>query len=82
MVRCRQVQAHLLLGDMDAAWNAFTPVIDTAPEHRVKPLVQIVGGIADMTAANKHHASPIAKDITAAAVDFRRNHARALLPPT
>ncbi|CAM4074160.1 helix-turn-helix transcriptional regulator [Kibdelosporangium persicum] len=81
MVRCRQVQAHLLLGDMDAAWGAFTPVVETAPEHRVQPLVQIVGSIADMTAASHHHAAPIAKDITAAAVDFRRNHAQALLPP-
>jgi transcriptional regulator with XRE-family HTH domain len=81
MVRCRQVQAHLLLGDIDAAWNAFAPVIETAPEHRVQPLVQIVGSIADMTATSQHRAAPISRDITVAAVEFRRNHAQALLPP-
>jgi transcriptional regulator with XRE-family HTH domain len=81
MVRCRQVQAHLLLGELDGAWQTFTPVIDTTPEHRVKPLVDIVDSIADMASRNAPRKAPVVVDIRAAAVDFRRNHAQTLLPP-
>jgi len=53
MVRCRQVKAHILLGDFDNAWESLVPVLGTAPEHRVRPLLQIVLSMADMTARPK-----------------------------
>jgi len=40
MVRLQQVRAHLALGQLDGAQEAITPVLNTAPEHRVRPLLQ------------------------------------------
>lgn len=52
MVRCQQVKAHLLAGELDGASEALMPVLDTTPEHRVRPLLQRVDEISLMTAGH------------------------------
>jgi hypothetical protein len=49
MVRCQQVKAHLLAGEFDGARETLIPVLDTTPEHRVRPLFQRVDEILRMT---------------------------------
>jgi hypothetical protein len=49
MVRCQQVKAHLLAGEFDGACESLMPVLDTMPEHRVRPLLQRVEEIFQMT---------------------------------
>jgi hypothetical protein len=73
MVRCRQVQAHLLLNELDGARETLLPVLATAPEHRVRPLVQMVDNIAQMTIGLKYRNSPIASDIRNVAVEFGKD---------
>src|SRR5262249_49856704 len=40
MARLQQVQARLVLGELEGATEALVPVLSTAPEHRVRPLLQ------------------------------------------
>ncbi len=46
MVRCQQVKAHLLAGEFDGASETLMPILDTTPEHRVRPLLQRVDEIS------------------------------------
>ncbi|MFD9734630.1 hypothetical protein [Umezawaea sp. NPDC059074] len=70
MTRLQQVKAHVVLGDLAAAEEALRPVLDTAPAHRVRPLVHRVveaGAMATTTA------DPAARRIRDAVADFRRD---------
>lgn len=51
MVRLQQVRAHLALGELDGAREALVPVLDTPPEHRVRPLAQRCAVIHTQTSA-------------------------------
>lgn len=53
------MKAHLLAEEFDGASVALMPVLDTAPEHRVRPLLQRVGEISRMT-ANFERRDPMA----------------------
>ncbi|GAA2843354.1 hypothetical protein [Crossiella cryophila] len=48
MVRLQQVKAHLVLGDLGSAENALAPVLETAPEHRIHPLLNRVREVDEM----------------------------------
>ena len=37
MVRCQQVKAHLMLGELDGAWESLSPILGTSSQHRVHP---------------------------------------------
>lgn len=50
MARCQQVKAQLMLGELDGAWEALMPILDTATEYRVKPLIQRVSEISTLAA--------------------------------
>jgi hypothetical protein len=43
MTRLLQVKAYLVLGDLTAAEGALAPVLATAPQHRVRPLLKRMG---------------------------------------
>ncbi|MFK4090336.1 hypothetical protein ACI2LF_39870 [Kribbella sp. NPDC020789] len=53
MVRLQQVTAHLTLGELDGAIAAIEPVLDTALEYRVRPLIHRMGEVAALTAPYK-----------------------------
>ncbi|MFD7161166.1 hypothetical protein ACFV9C_41735 [Kribbella sp. NPDC059898] len=50
MVRLRLAKAHLMLGEPDGAAEALQPVLETPPEHRVRPLLRRVGEVAALAA--------------------------------
>lgn len=51
MIRLQQVKARLALGELDGAADALAPVLDTAPQHRVRPLMVRLAEAADAAAA-------------------------------
>src|SRR5262249_724723 len=57
MVRCQQVKAYLLAREFDGASEALMPILDTMPEHRVRPLLQRVDEISRMIADHGEHNS-------------------------
>jgi hypothetical protein len=52
MVRCQQVKAHLIAGEIDGASAAIVPVLATSPEHRIRPLIHRVVEISRL--AQRH----------------------------
>ncbi|HEY0687611.1 MAG TPA: hypothetical protein VGD71_01115, partial [Kribbella sp.] len=50
MVRLQLAKAHLMLGAPDGAAEALQPVLQTPPEHRVRPLLRRVGEVAALAA--------------------------------
>ncbi|GAA0602682.1 hypothetical protein GCM10009534_41570 [Kribbella sandramycini] len=45
MIRLQQAKAHLLLGELDGAIDAMQPVLGTALEYRVRPLLHRLGEV-------------------------------------
>jgi transcriptional regulator with XRE-family HTH domain len=56
VVRLQKVRAHLALNQLDGAEDALAPVLDTAPEHRVRPLLMRMD---EVYAASRHPSDPI-----------------------
>lgn len=78
-VRMQQVRAHFTLGQLDGAELALTPVLETAPEHRVRPLLVRMNDV--YTAAAGKPNEPIAKRIRDEVQAFQRGAApQELLP--
>jgi hypothetical protein len=80
MVRCQQVKAHLILDELDGAWESLAPVLDTAPEHRVQPLAQRVREISDLVTSSRWRGAPIVGQIQQAISDFQENQPTRPLP--
>lgn len=80
MVRCQQVKAHLILDELDGAWESLAPVLDTAPEHRVQPLAQRVREISDLVSSSRWRGAPIVGQIQQAISDFQENQPTRPLP--
>lgn len=70
MVRLQQVRAHLALGELEGAQQAFTPVLDTPPEHRVRPLTKRFVEVQALTSAYADDA--IIREMQEAIIAFRR----------
>ncbi|MGH3781563.1 MAG: hypothetical protein ACRDRO_13300 [Pseudonocardiaceae bacterium] len=71
MVRCQQVKAHLLAGELDGASETLLPVLETAPEHRVRPLLQRVYEIFRMAADYREGTNMTAAKMQDAIDEFR-----------
>lgn len=50
MARCQVVKSYLTLGEIDGAEEALSPILETEPENRVRPLMKRASEIASMTA--------------------------------
>lgn len=73
MTRMIQVNAHLVLGELDGAVEALTPVLETPSEHRVRPLLQRRTAEAASFAVDGRDASdPVVRRIQGSLVDFHR----------
>jgi hypothetical protein len=73
MVRLLQVRGHLALGQLDGAEDALMPVLDTAPEHRMRPLLARMNDVYMAAAKPEHRHGPIAKRIRDAATAFQQD---------
>jgi hypothetical protein len=51
MVRLLVGRAHLMLDEPDGAADALAPVLQTAPEHRVRPLLRRISEVGELVAA-------------------------------
>lgn len=70
MVRCQQAKAHLMLGELDGAWESLVPILDTTPQYRVRPLVQRVGEISQMVTSSSRGRTPVLTQIQEATANF------------
>lgn len=73
MARIQQVRAHLALGQFDGAAETLTPVLVTAPEHRVRPLLQRLGEVHTQAAASAQRGEPTLCALRKAITDFQRH---------
>ncbi|GGS34914.1 hypothetical protein [Actinokineospora fastidiosa] len=71
MVRLQQVKARLALGELDGAADALAPVMATAPEHRVRPLLHRLAEVRAATAA--FPGEPIAERMREEITEFARH---------
>ncbi|WHT23397.1 hypothetical protein N8J89_20665 [Crossiella sp. CA-258035] len=69
MMRLQQVKAHLVLGDIGNAENSLAPVLETAPEHRIHPLLHRVREVDEMVTGMP---GAVAGRVRGSIVDFRR----------
>ncbi|HEX3779005.1 MAG TPA: hypothetical protein VHX38_05020 [Pseudonocardiaceae bacterium] len=69
MTRIQVAKAHLAGGDLDGAAEALSPVLATAPEHRVRPLLHRVGEVGALVAQSGHQA-PVADTMLAGIAEF------------
>lgn len=80
MIRCQQTKAHLVAGELDGAVETVEPVLNTSPEHRVRPLLQRISEISHIAATfNQRYPTKVA-ELRDAAAEFRVDRAIATLP--
>jgi transcriptional regulator with XRE-family HTH domain len=72
MARIQQVRAHLTLSQFDGAAEALTPVLDTAAEHRVRPLLQRLAEVRMQAMTYEKQDEPALRGLREAITDFRR----------
>jgi hypothetical protein len=72
MARIQQVRAHLSLDQFDGAVEALTPVLDTAAEHRVRPLLQRLAEVGTQAMTCEQPDEPALCALREAITDFRR----------
>jgi hypothetical protein len=72
MARLQQVRAHLALGQLDGAELALAPVLDTAPEPRVRPLLVRMSDVYTAAAATRHASDPIVTRIQSEVRTFQQ----------
>lgn len=71
MARVQQVRAHLALSQLDGAYEALAPVLDTSPEYRVRPLMQRLGEVHTQAATCKQRDEPTLCAVRDAITAFR-----------
>ncbi|MDQ3153272.1 MAG: helix-turn-helix domain-containing protein [Actinomycetota bacterium] len=72
MARVQQVRAHLALDEFDGAGEALAPVLETGPEHRVRPLLQRLAEVHTQSLTCEQPGEPILCTMREAITDFRR----------
>ena len=73
MARVQQVRAHLALGQFDGAAEALLPVLTTAAEHRVRPLLQRITEVYEQTLTCGQPDEPALCAMREAITDFRQH---------
>ncbi|MGQ0773415.1 MAG: hypothetical protein ACT4NY_03200 [Pseudonocardiales bacterium] len=73
MARIQQVRAHLALGQFDGAAETLIPVLDTPPEHRVRPLLQRLDEVHAQAVACEQRGEPTLHTLCEAITDFQRH---------
>jgi hypothetical protein len=76
-----KVHAHLALGQLDGAELALAPVLDTAPEHRVRPLLMRMNEVYTAATASRYAHEPTATRIRSDIRDFQQAAASQELAP-
>lgn len=72
MTRLVQVKAHLARGDMSAAEHTLQPVLETAPQHRVRPLLHRVAEVDTIAAQAAKPLDPAARRVRTSIAEFQR----------
>lgn len=72
MTRLVQVKAHLVRGDMGGAEHTLAPVLETAPQHRVRPLLHRVAEVDIIAAQTAKPLDPIARRVRDSITAFQR----------
>lgn len=72
MVRLQQVRAHLALGQLDGAETTIAPVLETAPEHRMRPLLMRMNDVYTEAATSRYLSDPIAVRIRSEVLAFQQ----------
>ncbi|HEY9410363.1 MAG TPA: hypothetical protein VIP77_12345, partial [Jiangellaceae bacterium] len=75
MVRLQATRAHLILDELDGAAEAVAPVMATAEEHRVRPLIRRMSDVRELAAAPSRAAEPITAGIREGIAEFVRHPA-------
>jgi hypothetical protein len=78
MARVQVVKAHIQRRELDGAAEQLAPVLATAPEYRVRPLLQRVAEVGKMV--DKSNAR-VARGITTGVTEFGRHPAQVELTP-
>jgi transcriptional regulator with XRE-family HTH domain len=79
MARLQQVRTHLAQDQFEGAADALAPVLQTAPEHRVRPMLQRLTQVQMQAMGHEQRNEPTLTTIGEAIVDFRRQTAVAEL---
>ncbi|MGH3430617.1 MAG: helix-turn-helix domain-containing protein [Pseudonocardiaceae bacterium] len=79
MARIEQVRAHLVLSQLDGAYEALAPVLDTSPEYRVRPLMQRLGEVHTQVVTCEQRDEPLLCTMREAITVFREQAAVAEL---
>ncbi|MFJ4653819.1 helix-turn-helix domain-containing protein [Nocardia sp. NPDC088792] len=80
MVRCQQIKAQVMLGDLDVVTAELEVVAATPPEHRVGPLMQRVEEIAWMARDAAGEGTRGVRAIEDSVAEFRRHSDLGSLP--
>ncbi|GAB2865344.1 hypothetical protein [Lentzea nigeriaca] len=72
MTRLVQVKAHVVRGDMGAAEHTLGPVLETAPQHRVRPLLHRIAEVDVIAAQTAKPRDPIARRVRGSIAEFQR----------
>jgi len=75
MARLQQVRGYLALGQFDDAEDALMPVIDTAAEHRMRPLLVRMNDVYTAAVKPEHRHEPIANRICDTVTAFQQDTA-------
>jgi len=75
MARLQQVRGHMALGQLHDAEEALMPILDTAPEHRMRPLLVRMNDVYTSAAKPEHRHESIAKRIRDATTTFQQDTA-------
>jgi hypothetical protein len=71
MVRLLKARAHLSLGQLHDVEDALTPVLDTSPGHRARPLLARMDDVRHAVVISPYAADPIALRIRSAVQGFQ-----------
>ncbi|WP_090063708.1 hypothetical protein [Lentzea flaviverrucosa] len=73
MTRLVQTKAHLVRGDMGGAEHTLGPVLETAPQHRVRPLLHRVAEVDMIAAQTGNPTDPITRRVRSSIAEFQRD---------
>ncbi|MEV8374419.1 hypothetical protein AB0P21_16885 [Kribbella sp. NPDC056861] len=75
MARLQQVKAHLVLKELDGAKECLAPVLTTATEYRMRPLIHRISEVAALARATQYAKDPRSRALHETIRDFIRSPA-------